>query len=251
MVVIRTHDALFRFVFGEPEQMGELLRGNLPPAIAAAIEWAALRRLDGTFVDEQLKERHADLLFETRIGDQPALLFVLVEHKSGEDRFTALQLLRYVVRVWDGWLATHPKARALPPVLPFVVHHGSEPWGAPRSVRALVGLDGVPADITAFLRALQPDLGFLLDDLAAATEEELESRTLSAVADLSLRFLQILRQHRSPDAEDDIVRWQHLLQRLLEHPRGQDVKPRYSTGCSRSCRVANRCGARRSRASAT
>ena len=124
MVVIRSHDALFRFVFGEPEQMGELLRGSLPASLARAIDWAALRRVDRTFVDAELQERHADLLFETRIGERQLLLFVLVEHKSGADRLTAFQLLRYVVRVHDGWLKDNPNANALPPVLPFVMHHG-------------------------------------------------------------------------------------------------------------------------------
>src|SRR5688572_17953167 len=128
VTVIRSHDALFRFVFGEPEQMGELLKCNLPPAVVAAIDWGALRRVDGTFVDTDLRGRRADILFETRIGEAPLLLFVLVEHKSGEDRFTALQVLRYVVRVWDAWLASNPTARTLPPVLPFVVHHGKKAW---------------------------------------------------------------------------------------------------------------------------
>ena len=43
----RTHDGLFRFVFGEPEQMAELLQSQLPPALTAAIDWPTLRRIDG------------------------------------------------------------------------------------------------------------------------------------------------------------------------------------------------------------
>src|SRR5688572_6555659 len=136
MAVIRSHDALFRFVFGEPEQMGELLRSNLPAPVAAAIDWATLRRIDGAFVDEQLKERHADLLFEAGLCDRPLLLYLLVEHKSGDDPFTALQLLRYVVRAWDRWLQSNPQVRALPPVVPLVVHHGDHAWNSPRTVTA-------------------------------------------------------------------------------------------------------------------
>jgi predicted transposase YdaD len=82
MVLIRSHDALFRFVFGEPEQMAELLRSNLPAAVTAAIDWGSLRRLDGSFVDTELQERHADLRFEARIGARPLLLFVRARHRS-------------------------------------------------------------------------------------------------------------------------------------------------------------------------
>ena len=42
MELIRTHDALFKFVFGEPDQMAELLRARLPKAVAAAIDWSTL-----------------------------------------------------------------------------------------------------------------------------------------------------------------------------------------------------------------
>ena len=51
MVLIRSHDALFRYVFGEPEQMAELVRALLPPAAAADVDWSTLTRIDGTFVD--------------------------------------------------------------------------------------------------------------------------------------------------------------------------------------------------------
>jgi predicted transposase YdaD len=223
MVLIRSHDALFRFVFGEPEQMAELLRSNLPAAVAAAIDWGSLRRLDGSFVDTELQERHADLLFEARIGARPLLLFVLVEHKSADDPLTAFQLLRYVVRVHDRWRQEHPQARALPPVLPFVVHHGDAAWSAPRSVRALVELEGLPAGVAVFLRELQPELTFLLDDLAAASEASLDARQLSAVADLFVRFLQFLRQEPAAGAPAKIASWQALLERLLRHGRGQQV----------------------------
>lgn len=223
MTVIRSHDALFRFVFGEPEQMGELLRSNLPAPVATAIDWATLRRVDGAFVDEELKGRHADLLFEARLGGRPLLLYVLVEHKSGDDSFTALQLLRYVVRVWDRWLESNAQERALPPVLPLVVHHGDRAWNSPRTVTELVDLDGIPEEVAAFLRGLQPQLTFLLDDLAAGTEAGIDERRLSPIADLCLRFLQILRHLAPEQAGAAIVRWEGLLRALLEHARGQDV----------------------------
>ena len=45
------HDRLFRFVFGEPEQAGELLRAALPPEVCAAIDWASLKaRLDAALL---------------------------------------------------------------------------------------------------------------------------------------------------------------------------------------------------------
>ncbi|MBM4063534.1 MAG: Rpn family recombination-promoting nuclease/putative transposase, partial [Planctomycetes bacterium] len=106
--LVRSHDALFRLVFGDEQQCGELLRSRLDPALAAAIDWPSLRRLDVSFTDVDLSTSRADLLFAARLGDGIVLLHVVVEHKSGDDRFTVLQLLRYRLRVWDRWRREHP-----------------------------------------------------------------------------------------------------------------------------------------------
>ncbi|MBM3962851.1 MAG: Rpn family recombination-promoting nuclease/putative transposase, partial [Planctomycetes bacterium] len=95
----RTHDGLFRFVFGEPEQMAELLQSQLPPALTAAIDWPTLRRIDGSFVDAALQDRLTDLLFEVEVHGAPLLLHVVVDHKSRADWATALQLARYTLRI--------------------------------------------------------------------------------------------------------------------------------------------------------
>jgi hypothetical protein len=83
------HDALFRGVFGDPERAGELLRSALPDDVVAAIDWRTLRREEGSFVDEALRGQQADLLFAADIGNRPTLLYLLFEHKSDEDPFTA------------------------------------------------------------------------------------------------------------------------------------------------------------------
>lgn len=82
---------------------------------------------------------------------------------------------------------------------------------------------GLPADVAAFLRELQPELMFLLDDLSAITEESLDARCLSAVANLCLRFLQFVRATSPDDAVAMILRWEELLIRLLAHPRKQEA----------------------------
>jgi len=220
---IRSHDALFRFVFGHPEQMAELLRSLLPPEVTAATDWSTLQRLDGYFLDADLKKRHADLLFLVQMHGVPTLLHVIIEHKSGEDRWTPLQLLRYRVRAWDEWLLANPGARSLPPVITVVVHHGDAPWAGPRNVRDLVDVANLAPAVAKFLRSQQPDAPFLLWDLAAMSEAELEQHRLSIVSDLSLRFLQFLRKRSVAEAAATIARWQGALQLLLGHPRGQDV----------------------------
>jgi hypothetical protein len=51
----------------------------------------------------------------------------LFEHKSFPYRFTALQLLKYMVGVWELHLKQFP-GQILPTIIPLVIYHGIGPW---------------------------------------------------------------------------------------------------------------------------
>ena len=215
------HDSLFRLTFSEPEHAASLLRTILPTALATAIDWRSLQLVPGSFVDDTLKTRHSDLLFTARMGRKTVLIYVLLEHKSGVVRWTALQLLRYVVRIFDRFLADNPRARSLPPVLPIVVHHGPRGWTAPRSVLDLVDLGSLPPSVRTVLSPLQPNLRFLLDDLAAQPESQLKRRRATVVTRLTLLHLQYVRGARARDPVVFVRRWLHLLRLLSNNPAGR------------------------------
>jgi predicted transposase YdaD len=56
------HDALVRAVFSDPEHAAGELRHLLDPAFAARVVWSTLRLVSGSYVDENLRGRHTDLL---------------------------------------------------------------------------------------------------------------------------------------------------------------------------------------------
>jgi hypothetical protein len=240
MEPIRSHDALFRFVFGEPEQMAELLSGCLPPALVAAIRWPTLHRLPDTFVDRVLEARRGDLFFAVELAveplgdreptgdggtaDNPTLLLqVLTEHKAQVDRFAALQLAGYAVRLLEAWLEQRPEARTLPALLTFVLHHGDRPWSAPTSVHELVDARGWSPELTAVLAPRQLRLPFVLLDLATFDELRIDAMWSSAVMRLVARFLQFLPGIGLSAMLDELERWRALLVQVLRHPRGRDL----------------------------
>lgn len=194
---------------------------SCPPAVAKAIDWSSLRPVPGSFVDDALKTRYSDLLFTARMGRKTVLTYVLLEHKSGVVRWTALQLLRYVVRIFDRFLADNRGARSLPPVLPVVVHHGPRGWTAPRSVLDLVDLGSLPPSVQKALSPLQPNLRFLLDDLAAQPESQLKRRRATVVTRLALLHLQYVRGAKGRDPAEFVRRWLHLMRLLWNNPAGR------------------------------
>ena len=212
------HDRLFHRAFSRTINARDLLRTALPTSIARAIDWRSLRRIDGTFVDKRLRRSHTDLLFTARIGKRRVLLYVLVEHKSTGDRITVLQVLGYLHAIWTRYHRDHPRAQLLPPILPFVLHHGKRRFESPTSLRALLDLRGVPPA----LAALQPDFRFVLDDLAGQTEAQLQQRVGSTFAQLALLSMQHLRGADPASAEAVLRGWAGLTERLAAARNGQD-----------------------------
>lgn len=182
------HDAVFRRVFGEPANAASQLRVVLPEVLAGRLDLGRLTAVPGSFVDDTLRWRHSDLLFTAPLAGREAFVYVLVEHQSSDDPLMAFRMLRYVVRIWDRYLAGHPEAVRLPAVIPLVVHHNRRPWAGPVQVLDLVDLD---AGVTGAVQDCLPRFRFLLDDLARVDERALRVRPLTASARITLLLLKI------------------------------------------------------------
>jgi predicted transposase YdaD len=172
------HDSLFRFTFGKPENAAALIRANLPEVAARRVDWSSLRLENGSFVDEDAKWRHCDLVFSARIDRKHGFIYVVLEHQSSADPLMPLRMLQYLVRIWNAWLAKHKRAKRIPAVMPIVVYHGDGPWNAPTR---LLDLFDLAVAAKADLAPLLPDLHIVLDDLSLRGHE-LRKRRMPAAA---------------------------------------------------------------------
>lgn len=162
------HDAFFKRVLGEPQLAGTFLREHLPAEVAELLGPEPPEPVAGSFVDEDLREHHSDLLFRMQLKEgQDAFTYVLMEHKSTPDRGARLQLLRYVVRVLTDWYERNGRRLPLPPVLPLLVHQGPEGWAYSTEFVDLFG--AVPEPMRQYL----PSFRHALVDLARVGDEKL------------------------------------------------------------------------------
>lgn len=203
------HDAFFRYVFSDPASAAGELQAVLPPAIVSAIDWSTLRHVPGSFVDDELRQHHSDLLFRAAIAGREARLYLLFEHQRTTDPFMAARLWRYVANLYASILRERPRPAKLPVVVPIVLHNGEAPWGGEASLEALLDLD---EPMRAALGPLLPRFQFRLDDLAGLDEEAIRARAVSLICRLGLLALrEVRRDGDSQQMQRAFTRWADAL----------------------------------------
>ncbi|WP_239382378.1 Rpn family recombination-promoting nuclease/putative transposase, partial [Frankia sp. CIT1] len=183
----------------------------------ARLDLDKLALVPGSLVDATLRWRHTDLLFTAPLDGREAFVYVLIEHQSGNDPMMAFRMLRYVVRIWDRYLADHPRASRLPAVIPLVVHHDDRAWTAPVEVADLVDLD---AGLIEAWRDHLPRFRFLLDDLVRVDAQALRERPLTSSARLTLLLLKIAPGN--PWLVKELGLWADELRAVLDGPDGRE-----------------------------
>ena len=126
----RPHDKLFRAVFSDAEEAAGLLRAALPTELREGMDWKSLKLLEGTFLDDALRESESDLLYEVAHGEsgQRIWLYLLLEHQSTPDPWMRFRLLKYCCRIWDAGIRDGHGTRELRPIVPLVFYQGSRGW---------------------------------------------------------------------------------------------------------------------------
>ena len=81
-VTASPHDALVKRTFSVPANAAGEIRAVLPEALAARIDWESLALEPGSFVDDEGRERHTDLLFSALLDGRSARIYVLFEHQQ-------------------------------------------------------------------------------------------------------------------------------------------------------------------------
>jgi len=215
------HDRFVRYTFSQPERAAAELRAALPSHVVSSVDWSSLQRESGSVVDPELRQTETDLLFTARLcTGHPVLLYVLLEHQSTVDRWMALRMLRYVVRLVEYWRQEHPESEQLPVILPLVMYHGEDgAWTAARRVEDLFALPGEGEEEQERWRALVPRFKYLLDDLTAERAEALLARPGPPL--VRLAWL-LLRYGRSEELARKLREWVALFAQVLEEQEGNE-----------------------------
>ncbi|ACY15422.1 Rpn family recombination-promoting nuclease/putative transposase [Haliangium ochraceum] len=210
-----SHDSLVKATFTRLDFAADEFRAVLPSALVARLDLDELTLCPGSFVSDELRQQHTDLLFSAPLDGEPAFLYLLLEHQSTVDRMMPLRLLRYMVSIWERHLGEHADATTLPPILPVVLHHSEKGWTTPTSFGELFALsDGAREAFGPYL----PELRFVLDDLSRQPDEALQMRQMAAQAKLTLWALKNARH--AQDVLASLAAWRDILREAVTAPGG-------------------------------
>ena len=184
------HDSAYKQFFSNPEMVESLLRDFVPADFIADLDFSTLERCSGSYVTDDLRERHDDIVW--RVGWKKGswcYVALLLEFQSTPDHWMALRTLSYTTLLLLDLVKTGNvrENEGLPPVFPIVIYNGGKAWKAPQDVAALF------APMPESLKYYRPQhRHFLLDESRVSGEELDKSKGLVA---------QLLRLERAQEPE--------------------------------------------------
>ena len=115
------HDKFFKETFSRVEVARDFFINYLPESVTAVLDFDTLTIQPDSFVDADLQEQFADLLYSIQLQDgSEAYLYALLEHKSYPDPDVPFQFLRYMVRIWETDRREKEPLRPIVPILATV-----------------------------------------------------------------------------------------------------------------------------------
>ncbi len=201
------HDSFFKQTFGSVDFTRGFLSQYMASEVARCLDLSSLEAAHESFVDDDLRQSHSDLVFTVGlVGGGQAVVYLLFEHKSHPDPLTVFQLLKYIVRINERRLR---EGLPLCCVIPLVIYHGPTGWNVAHSIHELVE---VPAALQRYL----PQLSMELFDLSGYDDEQLRGEAYLRATLLLLKY--ILRD----DLPGELDRIFTLFSEIRQQPRGLD-----------------------------
>ncbi|MGF1529495.1 MAG: Rpn family recombination-promoting nuclease/putative transposase, partial [Candidatus Competibacterales bacterium] len=173
------HDRFARYLLGSAPLARDFFHHYLPEELRNALALDSAELVEGSVVDEQLRQHHSDLLYRVEgLHGEPHWIYLLIEHKSHPDRTTPFQLLRYINRLWER-LEGDPQHGLPVPIAPLLLYHGARPWPHGETLQAAWPLP------EAF-KPVSPNFRYLLCDLSRFDDTQIRG---DIVLQIGLRLL--------------------------------------------------------------
>lgn len=136
----KVHDSSSKLIFGNAELCSQFLRNYMDMPILCNIRAEDIEDVSERYIPMFTEERNSDTVKRIKITEKDTFYFIsLIEHKTKVDYNVSMQLLRYMVYIWEDYEKemerqhkgiSRTKGFRYPPILPVVYYEGKEYWSA-------------------------------------------------------------------------------------------------------------------------
>lgn len=141
----RAHDSSSKLIFGNAELCSQFLRNYMDIPMLKNVKADDIEDVTERYIPMFTEERESDTVKRIKISENNTLYFIsLIEHKTKTDYNVSMQLLRYMVYIWEDYERemekqhkgiSRTKGFKYPPILPIVYYEGTGRWTAVRNIR--------------------------------------------------------------------------------------------------------------------
>jgi hypothetical protein len=164
------HDGSYKSLFSHPEMVESLIRDFVPEDWVHEVDFTTLEKQNGSYVTDDLRERHDDVIWRVQCHGQWFYVYLLIEFQSTVDPWMAVRILTYVGLLYQDLLKSEALGSGdlLPPVFPLVLYNGPLAWKARQDIAELI------VSPSSVLAAYRPSLRYFLVDEGRLGEEQLQ-----------------------------------------------------------------------------
>ena len=137
----KVKDSSSKIIFEDPVLCSQFLKGYVDIPILKDVQPEDIEDVTERFVHMFTEERNSDIVkkVRTKINDESFFLISLIEHKSVVDYNVVMQILRYMVFIWEDYEKemerqhkgiSRTKEFKYPPILPIIFYDGADGWTA-------------------------------------------------------------------------------------------------------------------------
>ncbi|MDE7284739.1 MAG: Rpn family recombination-promoting nuclease/putative transposase [Lachnospiraceae bacterium] len=137
----KVKDSSSKIIFKDPILCAQFLRGYVDIPILKSVKPEGIEDVSERFVHMFAEERNSDVVKKVYIemNETPFFLVSLIEHKSDVDYNVVMQILRYMVFIWEDYEKemerqhrgiSKSKSFKYPPILPVIFYDGADNWTA-------------------------------------------------------------------------------------------------------------------------
>jgi predicted transposase/invertase (TIGR01784 family) len=133
--VSNPHDLLVKSTLSNPQYLQEFAKAHFPPEALEKIDHNSLNLTNKSYVSDNMKEFHNDLVFSFSMQGEPGYAYCILEHMSIPDYLMTLRLIKYLTNLIEDHLDGKDEKTPWPIIIPICLYHNPDEKPYPFSTK--------------------------------------------------------------------------------------------------------------------